>query len=230
MRLAVIPARGGSKRIPKKNLKGFCGKPIISWSIEAAIESGCFDDVLVSTDDLEIHELAVSLGASVPFKRPPDLADDHTGTTDVVSHAINWQIKNNIHPTEVCCIYATAPFILPVDIRYGLDALLNSNADYAFSVTSFSYPIQRALRVTQDGRIAMLHPENFNIRSQDFEEIWHDAGQFYWGRTNAWLSSKIMFSSASVPVCIPRSRVQDIDTIEDWDRAELMFKSLQIKA
>lgn len=230
MRLAVIPARGGSKRIPRKNIKPFCGKPMIAWSIEAALQSGCFDSVVVSTDDAEIAEVARQWGAEVPFMRPAALADDYTGTIPVVLQAIEWFQQNGQAPSQVCCIYATAPFVQVEDIRRGLDLLLTNDCSYAFSVTSYPFPIQRAIRITEKGRVEMFHPEHFNTRSQDLEEAWHDAGQFYWGQAQAWLEGRVVFSPASVPVPLPRHRVQDIDTPEDWQRAEWMFKAMQSEA
>jgi len=223
MRFAVIPARGGSKRIPRKNIKPFCGKPMIAWSIEAALQSGCFEHVIVSTDDDEIAWVARAHGAEIPFMRPDELSDDHTGTIPVIAHAIDW-MNRNVGPVEhACCIYATAPFVRAEDLRRGLDVLQGSGADYAFSVTSYAFPIQRAIRLTDDGRVAMFHPEHFATRSQDLEEAWHDAGQFYWGRAAAWRAGTPIFSAAAAPVILPRHRVQDIDTAEDWVRAELMF-------
>lgn len=228
MRLAVIPARGGSKRIPRKNIKSFCGKPMIAWSIEAALQSGCFDEVVVSTDDQEIADVARAHGAKVPFIRPASLSDDHTGTIPVVRHAIEWFQQSGRPPAQVCCIYATAPFIQVDDLRRGLELLRTSDGSYAFSVTSYPFPIQRAIRITQLGRVEMFHPEHFNTRSQDLEEAWHDAGQFYWGRAQAWLEELVVFTPASVPVRLPRHLVQDIDTVEDWRRAELMFRALKM--
>lgn len=227
MKLAVIPARGGSKRIPRKNIKLFCGKPMIAWSIEAALQSACFDRIIVSTDDEEIANIARTYGADVPFKRPSDLSDDHTGTIPVIAHAITWQNAHAAQAREVCCIYATAPFIQGDDIRRGLQLLHHTNGDYAFSVTSYAFPIQRAIRIRNDHRIEMFYPENFNKRSQDLPEAWHDAGQFYWGKAEAWLTAKPIFSSSSSPVVLSRHRVQDIDTPEDWERAEWMFKAIQ---
>jgi len=227
MRLAVIPARGGSKRIPRKNIKSFFGLPIIAWSIRAAIESQCFDRIIVSTDDNEIAEIAKTHGAEVPFMRPLKLSDDHVSTTPVIAHAIDWQNQHGQAATEVCCIYATAPFMQASDLRLGLQVLQGSGAEYAFSVTSYSSPIQRAFRITDKQRIIMFFPEHFNSRSQDLEEAWHDAGQFYWGKAQAWLAGKPLFSHDAAPVPLPRHRVQDIDTLEDWERAEWMFKALQ---
>jgi len=226
MRIAVIPARGGSKRIPRKNIKLFCGKPMLVWSVEAALQSGCFDQVIVSTDDIEVAEVALQYGAQVPFMRPKTLSDDYTGTTAVIAHAINWFAEHSQKPDQVCCLYATAPFVLPVDLSHGFMVLTETGADYAFSVTNYAFPIQRAIRITDSGRVAMFNPLHFNTRSQDLEEAYHDAGQFYWGQADAWLQNKMIFSAESVPVKLPRHRVQDIDTPEDWLQAELLFKAI----
>lgn len=226
MRVAIIPARGGSKRIPRKNIKMFCGKPMIAWSIEVALQSGCFDLVVVSTDDYEIASVARELGASVPFMRPPELADDYTGTIPVISHAIKQLDAQGLGVRQACCIYATAPFLLSEDLRSGLQLLEENNCSYAFSVTSYGFPIQRAVRITSGGRVEMFSPEHFNTRSQDLEEAYHDAGQFYWGQASAWLSGKVIFTPESSPVLLPRHRVQDIDTPDDWARAEWMFKAM----
>jgi pseudaminic acid cytidylyltransferase len=225
MNVAIIPARGGSKRIPRKNIKEFCGKPMIAWSIEAARQSGCFDRILISTDDAEIAEVAGKFGAEVPFMRPASLSDDHTGTTAVTRHAVEWLVEQGQAPQRACCIYATAPFVIPEDLRRGLEILNSAGGDYAFSITSFPFPIQRAIRITSQGRVEMFHPELFQTRSQDLEEAFHDAGQFYWGTAGAWLAEKTIFGPGSLPVLLPRYRVQDIDTMEDWQRAELMFRA-----
>ena len=226
MIVAVIPARGGSKRIPLKNVKSFAGKPMISWSIAAAQESGCFDQIIVSTDDPDIADVAISSGATVPFLRPSDLADDMTGTQPVVIHAIEWLQNEGVELTEVCCLYATAPFVEGQDLRSGLELLRSENARYSMSVTSFPYPIQRALAISSNNRVSMLQPGSFQKRSQDLEEAFHDAGQFYWGTAEAWLSGEPAFLSDTVPVVLPRHRVQDIDTPEDWERAEWIFKAM----
>ena len=226
MKLAIIPARGGSKRIPRKNIKWFCGKPMLAWSIEAALRSGEFDRIIVSTDDDEIAAVAQAHGADVPFVRPAELSDDHTGTVPVVAHAIDW-INRRGNPVELaCCLYATAPFVTAEDIQRGRRTLVESGSDYAFSVTSYPFPIQRAIRITAEGRVEMFSPEHFNTRSQDLEEAFHDAGQFYWGRSEAWLAGTPLFSRDASPVPLPSYRVQDIDTTEDWVRAELMFSVL----
>ena len=227
MRVAIIPARGGSKRIPRKNIKEFCGKPMIAWSIEAAKACGCFDRVLVSTDDQEIADIAQQWGVEVPFMRPPELSDDHTGTIPVIRHAIEWLQKNEGPVDLACCIYATAPFVTTQDLQKGWALISEGTIDYAFSVTSYSFPIQRAIKITKQDRIAMFNPKYFQTRSQDLEEAWHDAGQFYWGQASAWLQEKPIFSEQAAPVKLPRHRVQDIDTPEDWVRAEWLFKAMQ---
>lgn len=230
MRLAVIPARGGSKRIPRKNIKPFYGLPMIAWSIKAALQSRCFDRVMVSTDDAEIAQVAQVHGAEVPFVRPPELSDDHTGTIPVIAHAIDWQNQNGKQAQEVCCIYATAPFVQAEDLQRGLQTLYSTGAEYALSVTSYAFPIQRAVRITSDQRLEMFQPEHFGSRSQDLPEAWHDAGQFYWGKAQAWLQGKPLFSHDAAPVQLPRHRVQDIDTLEDFERAEWLFKAMQAQA
>lgn len=228
MNIAIIPARGGSKRIPKKNIKEFGGKPMIAYSIEAAKASGCFDRIIVSTDDQAIADVALAYGAEIPFFRPVDLSNDFTGTIPVIRHAIETIEKQTLQQiTNACCIYATAPFIRSSDIIDGFDKLTN-NIDclYAFSVTSYPFPIQRAVKINQYHRTEMFEPEAFNTRSQDLEEAYHDAGQFYWGKRDAWLEEKRIFAPYSIPIVLPRYRVQDIDTQEDWQCAQLMFESI----
>lgn len=226
MKLAIIPARGGSKRIPRKNIKIFAGKPMIAWSIEAAVRSGCFDRIIVSTDDDEIARVAKDYGAEAPFLRPRELSDDHTTTIPVIAHAIKWQNAHGEQVSDACCIYATAPFVQPKDLLLGWEMLQSGDVDYAFSVTSFAFPIQRAFRITPEHRIQLFHPQYAYSRSQDLEEAWHDAGQFYWGRAASWLDNKPIFSSNAAPLILSRERVQDIDTAEDWNVAELKFSSL----
>lgn len=222
-RLAIIPARGGSKRIPRKNIRPFHGKPIIAWSIEAALRSGCFDAVVVSTDDEEIAAVARQHGATTPFLRPEALSGDHAPTVPVVRHAIDWFAMHDRPPGQVCCIYATAPFVRAADLQRGLTVLTTSGADYAFSATSYPFPIQRAIRVDAQGQVSMFSPESFGVRSQDLEPAFHDAGQFYWGTSVAWRTNDLIFSPTSRAVLMPRRQVQDIDTLEDWEIAELLF-------
>lgn len=230
MKLAVIPARAGSKRIPKKNIRDFCGQPIIAYSIEAAISSGLFDHVIVSTDNEEIASVAREFGAETPFIRPTEISDDHVGTNAVVKHAIHWYQEEGDAVSLACCIYATAPFIRSEYLREGHDKLINSDKSFTFSVTSFPFPIQRAIRINGEGEVEAFWPEHINTRSQDLEEAYHDAGQFYWGRAQAFLNDEITFSSISLTIILPSYLVQDIDTIEDWRRAELMFELLKAKA
>lgn len=227
MNIAIIPARGGSKRIPHKNLRDFCGQPIIAWSIQAAINSRLFDRVVVSTDSHDIARVARMHGACVPFIRPPHLSGDFTSTIAVIQHAARWLIDDGHKPTRICCLYATAPLIEIADLKTGLDLLSNnSNLDFAFSVAHFGFPIQRALTI-QNGKLQMMQPEHEMTRSQDLIETCHDAGQFYWGTTEAYLKQKGFYSARSAPVMIPSYRVQDIDTVADWERAEWLFRSLR---
>ena len=228
LKVAVIPARGGSKRIPHKNIRPFAGKPIIGYSIEAAKDCGLFDRILVSTDDQDIAAVAREFGAEVPFLRPAQLADDFTGTNAVVKHAINWLHGEGERIASACCIYATAPFLRHEYLTVGYRKLIEYGSYFAFSVTTFPFPIQRALRVSPNRRIEAIYPEYAFTRSQDLEEAYHDAGQFYWGRTEAFLSNQILFSSASVPVVLPRHLVQDIDTPQDWLEAEFMFRAQKL--
>lgn len=222
MRIAVIPARGGSKRIPRKNIKTFNGKPMIAWSIEAAKSSGLFERIIVSTDDAEIAEVSKQWGAEVPFTRPAELSNDFAATTEVIAHAALWGIEQGLTLESVCCIYATAPFVQVEDIKRGCEALNSGDWDYAFTVTDFAAPIFRSFKQTEQGGLEMFFPEHFGTRSQDLPVALHDAGQFYWGRPEAWIQGKRIFDNRSKPIVIPRWRVQDIDTQEDWERAEIL--------
>ena len=205
------------------------GKPIIAWSIEAAIQSKCFKRIIVSTDDKEIATISKSFGAEVPFVRPAELSDDFTSTSAVIAHAIEWNNSFSDVQNKVCCLYATAPFVRSSDLQKGLELLEKTSAEYAFTVTNFSFPVQRAVRITPEKRIDMLYPKYFNFRSQDLEETFHDAGQFYWGKSSAWLAEKPIFSNDSTPLILPSYRVHDIDTPDDWVRAEWLFKAMQAK-
>ena len=227
MKLCVIPARGGSKRIPRKNIRPFCGKPMIAWSIEAVQCAECCDQIVVSTDDRGIAEVAAAWGAVVPFMRPSELADDFIGTMPVLAHAIQWYQNQGQEFSAVCCLYATAPFVLPVDIKKGFEMLAQVGSEsFIFSATPYSSPIHRALRLDpHSGEARMWCPEQFSKRSQDLEPAYHDAGQFYWGRADAWLKSSNLFEG-SRPLLLPRWRVLDIDTEDDWAMAELMKKAL----
>jgi pseudaminic acid cytidylyltransferase len=227
LRIAVLPARGGSKRIPRKNVRPFCGRPMIAWPIDAARGSGLFEHIVVSTDDPEIAEVARGVGVEVPFMRPAELADDHAGTIPVIAHAVGWA-KGQGWPLEaVCCIYPTAPLISPGDLAKGLRLLDEGTHDFVLTATDYASPIFRAFRESDEGGLEMVFPEHFESRSQDLPRSLHDAAQFYWGRPDAWLSAKTLFGPRSAPLLIPRWRVQDIDTPEDWVRAEALFRSLE---
>ncbi len=225
-RIAIIPARGGSKRIPRKNIKAFAGKPMIGYAIEAALATGVFDHVVVSTDDAEIAEIAVAMRAETPFVRPLDLADDFTPTVPVIAHAIRacqglgWQVE------QACCIYPGVPFIEADDIVEAQRLLEKGVAPYIFPVTSFPSAIQRALRRGPDGRVAPFNPEFVNTRTQDLEPAYHDAGQFYWGAARAWLDGLSIHANGA-SIVLPDWRVVDIDTAADWDRAEAMHRALR---
>jgi pseudaminic acid cytidylyltransferase len=225
MNVAVVPARGGSKRIPRKNIRPFAGRPMLSYSIAVAQKCGLFDRIIVSTDDAEIAEVAKTAGAEVPFLRPPALADDHTGTSAVIKHAIDWFAEQCVAVTHVCCIYATVPLLDPRYVQQGYEKLIASGKSFVFSVTSFPAPVQRALRLTSDGAVDAIYPQYRSVRSQDLEPAYHDAGQFYWGRAEAFARGEVVFSPASLAVILPRHLVQDIDTEEDWHRAELMYRA-----
>ncbi|WP_285375581.1 pseudaminic acid cytidylyltransferase [Pseudomonas sp. lyk4-TYG-107] len=222
--VAIIPARGGSKRIPRKNLLAFDGVPMIVRSIRTALDSGLFEQVVVSTDDAEIAELALAHGAQVPFLRPAELADDFTGTAAVIVHALQ-QLPAFDY---ACCVYATAPLLQARFLREGFE-LLQQHPDkaFAFSVCSFGFPVQRALTLDGQGALTALYPEFRNTRSQDLPEAFQDAGQFYWGRREAWLRGDVLYSPASLPVLLPRHLVQDIDTPQDWKRAEYLYAALK---
>lgn len=223
MRLAVIPARGGSKRIPKKNIKPFLGKPIIAYSIEVAIKNALFDKVVVSTDSEEIAEVAIAYGAEVPFFRPAELANDHVATVPVIAHAIQWFIDQGEMPSSVCCIYATAPLIQETYLKKGFEALQHPDVSYAFSACEFSYPIFRGFKIISENRVEMFFPEYYDKRSQDLEKAYHDAGQFYWGKAEAFLKGSPILAPHATPIILPHYLVQDIDTLEDWHRAELLY-------
>lgn len=225
MKIAVIHARGGSKRIPKKNIKNFCGKPIIAFAIETALQSKLFDRVVVSTDCEQIAGVAKQHGAEVPYMRPAEFADDHTTT----SQTLEYDIQTLGNPEFVCCIYATSPFIQAEYLKEGM-SILESNDDIetAFSVTTYPAPILRALKVTKENKLSMFWPEYKSTRSQDLEEAYLDAGQFYWVNTKHFMKNKQLFSQSSAPIVLPRHLVQDIDTLEDWTRAEYMHQAVQL--
>ena len=222
-RVAIIPARGGSKRIPRKNIRPFAGKPMIAHSIACALRSQLFDRVIVSTDDEQIAAVARDSGAEAPFVRPADLSGDMVGTTEVVAHALRWlQAQEGDEPAAACCIYATAPFIHVGDLAAALALFESGNWQYVFSATTYAAPIFRSFENRGAGGLRMFFPEHFGSRSQDLPEALHDAAQFYWGRSQAWLTGAKVFDVHSTISLIPRWRVQDIDTVDDWLRAEAM--------
>lgn len=225
--LAIIPARGGSKRIPNKNIKEFLGKPIISYSIECALNSELFETVMVSTDSDEIKNLSQKLGASIPFTRSNKNADDFASTADVLLEVIEEYEKQNIYFDFACCIYPTAPFVSPMLLSEGKELLLDKNFDTVFSVVSFSYPIQRALKLTAENKAMMFQPEHENSRSQDLDQAYHDSGQFYWFNVQALKRQKKLWTDNTGVIVLPESKVHDIDTQEDWKIAELKYKLLQ---
>ena len=228
MKVAVIPARGGSKRIPHKNIKPFCGKPIIAYSIGVANVSGLFDKVIVSTDNKEIAELAQHYGAETPFIRPDELSDDYVGTTQVISHSAKWMIENDWELDAICCVYATAPLIDVNDLKLAYNLFMTNEWDCVFAATEFVYPFQRSFKLIEDGTLEMFFPQYYHSRSQDLEVAYHDAGQFYWSSIAVWLENRTDFSEKSTIVKVPSYRSVDIDTKEDWLRAELIFKSLEL--
>ena len=224
--ICVIPARGGSKRIPRKNVRLFRGQPMIAWSIQAALASGCFEQVVVSTDDPEIIAVAQGFGATVPFLRPAELADDFVGTADVIVHAIEQLAPKYGSPLLVCCLYATAPFVRPQDLRSGHALWLAQKPSRpVFTAATYPFPIQRAFIINANGGAEMLQPDCYQMRSQDLPEAFHDAGQFYWADSTHWIGSP-QFSNGAVPLIVPRWRVQDVDSEEDWRQAELLHQLL----
>lgn len=221
--VAIIPARGGSKRIPKKNIKNFFGKPLIAYSIENALQSNLFDKVIVSTDDKKIAKIAISYGAEVPFIRPLELSDDFTGTQDVINHTLDYLDQNEQKYNYICTLYATAPLLQIEYLKEAYTKIVNSTAKYCFSATSMPFPIQRTFKLNKNGRCEMFTPEYYTTRSQDLDEAYQDAGQFYWENRGV-KSNEIMFGKDSIPILLPRHLVQDIDTMEDWERVEIMYQ------
>ncbi|MEY4590966.1 MAG: N-acylneuraminate cytidylyltransferase [Pseudomonadota bacterium] len=227
MRIAVIPARGGSKRIPRKNIKPFLGQPIIHYALSAALKSRLFDAVVCSTDDEEIAQVALNCGAQVPFMRPEELSDDYTITADVIAHAVNYFHTKGQVVTSACCIYATAAFVTPEQLGEAFEIFSRESCDFVFSATAFEFPIQRAIYLNAQQRVAMFYPEYALTRSQDLTPAFHDAGQFYWGTATAWLEKRPIFTEQSAAYIVPSEEVQDIDTLADWRRAELLYQLRQ---
>jgi pseudaminic acid cytidylyltransferase len=224
--VAIITARGGSKRIPRKNIRPFLGVPIIKYPIDSAFESGCFDEVMVSSDDAKIMELAKSFGAKVPFPRSDATADDRASLADVVAEVIACYEKIGRCYEYFCCLLPTAPFVTSQRLRESFSLLQETGADAVIPVVRFNYPIQRALRI-ENGHLRMACPENRNVRSQDLEPTYHDCGQFYWMKTSSFLTQRHFFADKTVPMEISEWEAQDIDTEEDWTMAEIKYRILQ---
>jgi len=222
MNICVIPARGGSKRIPRKNIKNFGGKPMIAHAILTAKLSGLFEHIVVSTDDDEIAENAVEWGAEVPFVRPAELADDYTPMVPVVAHAVDACVKLRWDIDFICCIYPCVPLLQVTDLQAGLELLKRSSVDYCFPVAEFPSAIQRALKQAENGLMSSFYPQYELNRTQDLEPAFYDAGQFYWGSTLSWKTNPKIYSSG-IGYCVPGWRIVDIDTPEDWRRAEILY-------
>lgn len=229
MNLCIIPARSGSKRVFRKNIKNFCGKPIILWSIETAIKSKCFDKIIVSSDEKEIINLVKSEKVEVPFVRPKELADDYTGTLSVVQHSIEWFFKKSYNLNFVCCLYATAPFVQIEYLKKAMKILKKNKENLIFAATDYSHPVQRSFKILKNNKIEMIDDKYINSRTQDLEKTYHDAGQFYLASANTWLKSESIISPNSLALPLDRKKVYDIDTLDDWIIAENIFKSLENK-
>ena len=223
--LCIIPARGGSKRIPRKNIKQFQGKPIMAYSIEAALKSGLFDEVMVSTDDEEFSVVAKKYGASVPFLRSAATANDYATTVDVLIEVVDTYRKQGKEFDNICCLYSTAPFVTPERLKEAFGKL-SDNVDGCFTVVEYSYPIQRSLRINESGLVEMTYPEYLKSRTQDLEKIYHDAGQFYFMKTTVMESEKTVWCKRSEPLVLSELEVQDLDTLTDWTLAEMKYKLL----
>lgn len=225
-RLAIIPARGGSKRIPRKNIRLFCDKPIIAYSIEVALKCGLFDEVMVSTDDFEISQIAQKFGAKIPFMRSAETSNDEAGIADVVLEVLRNYESRGAEFKQFCCILPTAPLILESDLKVALELLEKENYDSTFPVVRFSYPIQRALK-RENRKTTMIWPENYSARSQDLMPAYHDCGQFYWMTTKSIFEHGHVFTAHSGSIELPEARVQDIDTEADWKIGEMKYRMVQ---
>ena len=223
--LCIIPARGGSKRIPRKNIKPFMGKPIMAYSIEAAFKSGIFDEVMVSTDDEEIAQIAKQYGASVPFYRSSETANDYATTVDVLLEVIETYKQRGTIFDTICCLYSTAPFVTDNCLKeaYGK---LSEQIDGCFTIVEYSYPIQRSLRINAVGEVEMKYPEHLKSRTQDLEKTYHDAGQFYFVKTKTLIEEKTVWCKHTAPLVLSELEVQDLDTLTDWQLAEMKYELL----
>jgi pseudaminic acid cytidylyltransferase len=225
--LCIIPARGGSRRIPRKNIKPFNGVPIIAMAIRLALDSKFFDEVIVSTEDVAIRELSLYYGASTPFWRPKHLATDETTTIEVIQHAIQWHEERGDKIEIACCLYPCSPFVTEELLGRAFSMMTDTSVHYTVPVTEYSTPIERALRINEAGNLDPLLGPNLLQPTQKFEKTYHDAGQFYLGRGTAWINAYPILSNNTKPIVLRRRFVCDIDTIEDWEFAEAMYKLLQ---
>jgi pseudaminic acid cytidylyltransferase len=223
MIIAIIPARGGSKRIPGKNSKMFCGKPMIAWAIDCALESKLFDKVIVSTDNEHIAQVARAAGAETPFVRPANLADDLTPTVPVIAHAVEAIQAMGLNIEYACCVYPCVPFLQTSDLVDAFALMQKYDAPFSYLVTEYAHPIQRAMRRLPTGQMQFFQPEHELTRTQDLEKSYHDAGQFYWGKASAWKAGMRMHT-AGVGMIVPNWRFVDIDNADDWKRAELLYE------
>ena len=223
--LCVIPARGGSKRIPRKNIKPFMGKPIMAYSIEAALKSALFDEVMVSTDDKEFAEIALEHGASVPFFRSEATSNDHATTVDVLLEVVDNYKKQGKEFDTICCLYSTAPFVTSERLKEAFGKL-STHVDGCFAIVEYSYPIQRGLIINNTGFVEMMYPEHLYSRTQDLEKVYHDAGQFYFMKTVVMEKEKTVWCKRSEPLVLSELEVQDLDTLTDWNLAEIKYRIL----
>ena len=226
MNIAIIPARSGSKRIPNKNIKKFHGKPIISFSIAKAIQSKLFDEIVVSTDSKKIADIAIKFGAKIPFLRPKSISDDKTRITEVIKHTLSWYAKKNINFSYACCIYAANPLLELDYLKKGYNELIKSNKEYSLSITKYNHPVQRSMFINKYGNIQPFNKRNIKSRTQDLKEAYHDAGQFIWGKSQAFLKSVEPLSSRSLPIIIPSYKVSDLDDFEDFKRTEIIYRHI----
>ena len=227
MKIAIIPARGGSKRIKRKNVKSFGKRPMIAWAIDVAKKSQCFDRVIVSTDDEEISKVSLNSGAEVPFLRPKKLSGDHSTTLDVIKHAVDWYTASGVKLSYVCCLYPTTPFLTAADLQEGLKLLIQNKATFSFAAARYSHPIQRAMKMDPSNLCKLVDEKSASMRSQDLEQMYYDVGQFYWARCSDWSSENQILGNNSCAVIIPQYRAIDFDTEEDWERAEWLFRSIK---
>lgn len=223
--LCIIPARGGSKRIPRKNIKPFMGKPIMAYSIEAALKSGLFDEVMVSTDDEKFAEVARQYGASVPFLRSEATANDYATTVDVLLEVIETYKQRGMVFDTICCLYSTAPFVTPDRLQEAYSKL-SDNVNACFTMVEYSYPIQRSLRINEAGLVEMKYPEYLKKRTQDLEKVYHDAGQFYFVKTKTLIEENTVWCKHTAPLVLSELEVQDLDTLTDWQLAEMKYELL----